>query len=379
MFDSFLLFRVQVQKYIDFETNETYYLNPRTNVKSVKKPLILGELDVYRTIRLPRKGLEYKLICNNCKKENATVSCNECEFSYCTPCTEKTHGSGNKASHLRTPIIMCIECDYQVATRECLQCQDRYCDTCFPEMHRKGMLIDHEWKALVSMCSVCSNYAAKYCCRDYECSGYTYCDSCWHGWHVEGRRRHQKIDIPYVSEDMKLKERLALEAKMKEEQDRLDKEEAERILHARKIRYAIKIQRVWRGKKERKIYKPELDARLAQKLAMKKQREEDDKIRATRNYQMLLALGRAPILKSDTEEEKLKARRNILTRGVLGGIEVSKAVGIVAAKSGANLIEGIKGHDAGYEALKGTANVVNGKSFVTCSEAQTEVRVDIPI
>ncbi len=78
-------------------------------------------------------------------------------------------------------------------------------------------------------------------------------------------------------------------------------------------------------------------------------------------------------MKSDTEEERRDAKRNLALRGLIGVAKGSMVAATVTKNITNSTTAALKGSESGYVPLRGTVDVKEGASFIKTSESQTEV------
>ena len=155
-------FRKVVTKYIDPVSKRPYWHNPKMDTTVWTKPKLLidfggDKMDVRTTVELPFPDVEYAKACENCNDLVVSRWCLQCDEYYCSKCSEDLHHHGKKKVHDRFPFDVCIECEYQIASRRCNECSDTYCDTCYWRAHSKGNLKLHTWHPLVELCRFCND------------------------------------------------------------------------------------------------------------------------------------------------------------------------------------------------------------------------------
>ncbi|CAM9573303.1 unnamed protein product, partial [Hapterophycus canaliculatus] len=275
------------------------------------KPKILGKFDIPTAVVVPAGEEIMVPMCHECADEVATEICADCdEDMLCDLCVDRLHRAGNAASHLRVLIDKCEECSFQVAVKHCKQCGDNFCVSCFAHLHRKGRLRRHTFEPLVAMCHDCGDRAQAFRCFGCEAEGrLLLCKPCL-------EVRHAGL-LPYQFDDHRV-EAVGLRSmkvkRMREEKTARAKElwmKAESAAAGKRMRdklmlaAAIKIQAVWRGYLARKRRKH----LMGEHLLWKMQRLRDDQARNTktirkkRSYKIARFLGRARLLKSDTNQE----------------------------------------------------------------------------
>ena len=285
-------------KYIDQESNQPYWFNPRTNKSFWKKPFLLGPADCGIPTTLPLPDEEFAANCLNCQNERASSFCDECNEIYCINCYNKLHAKGARRLHNSIPIDTCVQCIFQVGSKFCISCGDSYCDTCFKHIHLKGRLRLHIFDWNCDACVRCDVRSAQWSIEDsYLGRTLLMCIPCYkeeYGGPPKPSKQVKRIVFQgrFVKE-YRLNKRNKEEERARKVAFAKQKEE---MIERKKQKSAIIVQRYYRGYKCR--------ARMANSMAEAKMmtlyREEEDKKRETVVYQLLELLGAAPALKSDT-------------------------------------------------------------------------------
>lgn len=285
-------------KYIDQETFQPYWFNPRTNKSFWKKPFLLGKADCGIPTTLPLPDEEFAANCLNCENERASMFCDECNEIYCISCYNKLHAKGARRLHNQVPIDTCIQCIFQVGSKFCISCGDSYCDTCYKCIHLKGRLRLHIFNWTCDPCIKCDKLSAQWSIVDsYLGRTLLMCVPCY---------KEEYGVPPKTSKDVK---RIVFQGRFVKEY-RLNKRNREEE-KARKIAYAkqqeemiqrkrqksaIVIQRVYRGH----VCRLRMADAMEEAKQMTLHREDEDKKRETLVYKLLETIGIAPAMKSDT-------------------------------------------------------------------------------
>jgi len=285
-------------KYIDQESFQPYWFNPRTNKSFWKKPFLLGKADCGIPTTLPLPDEEFAANCLNCERERASNFCDECNEIYCINCYNKLHAKGARRLHNAIPIDTCIQCIFQVGSKFCISCGDSYCDTCYKHIHLKGRLRLHIFDWNCDPCVRCDIRAAQWSKEDsYLGRTLLMCIPCY---------KEEYGVPPKTSKEVKrivFQGRFVKEYRLNKrnrEEERARKiayaKQQEEMVERKKRKSANTIQRVYRGYKCR--------VRMADAMADAKMmtlyREDEDRKRETLVYKFLELLGAAPLLKSDT-------------------------------------------------------------------------------
>lgn len=162
---------------------------------------------------------------------------------------------------------------------------------------------EHRWIALVEMCGMCGDYAARWVCDG--CAGQLYCGRCCSILHSRGARlEHACRRLNYYSAHVKKRY-----AWLKREEVKcIGSEAAARNvgtrLAERHRRAATQLQAAWRRKMDRRLGLQLMRSqRRIERMRWDKRRREDKVRRATLRYKVLDIFGRAPYLPSDTRRE----------------------------------------------------------------------------
>lgn len=342
---------------------EPYYYNPRTQVKTYTKPKILGHLDAF-TIALPEEGLDYMVYCYNCSTQRASCFCQECEDSMCRLCYDSLHCKGARRSHHAQSIPLCAYCHgQQMATKSCVTCVIRpakantyratirpvhrrayYCDTCFVHEHdahfyrqleqipskraayqtlvqhsKQATLVvntllqqrirtSHTYTHLIQPCEECNQWASAWRCFDCE---QVYCGRCLVVFHQLNPTfvTHAIEPLPYYTPDMHRSYHADVARKrFTYKWERLLLQERRR---AQQIAYdaAVTLQAWYRMHYYSRIGLKIMQRRRSKWRSMYRLRQrENDLVRRQRWYQLQDFFGSAPMLISDTREEKVLKR-----------------------------------------------------------------------
>ena len=342
-----------------------YWYNPRTTRTHPTKPRILLKYECL-PVPLPENGFECIANCIFCNQK-AQVNCSNCEESLCFSCYKSSHSKGTKKVHHHfTYIPTCCNCKYQNATKNCLTCiiqrpkpgelvrevakGDRglYCDSCFSHTHdqlqqvndenhpigkfrqyallsktkeaylknanlQRKLLCDHKYDALVEPCGECSVNSASWRCRDCH---QLYCHVCLSHIHTAGVfKKHVAERLPYFTVEMarSYRQQEAIH-RTQNKFNKLKNAEARRREKFR-LESIVKIQTWYRklywGRKGQRHMKA---LRIRMRRDFKYRKKETSKKRNTFTYKVLDFFSKAPILFSDTKEEKILKRVNIFWR-----------------------------------------------------------------
>ncbi|CAM9599254.1 unnamed protein product, partial [Scytosiphon promiscuus] len=307
--------KMAVKRYyrcLDDLTGAEYYFDPKTGKAWWTKPKILGKFDILTAVVVPAGEEIMVPMCHECAEEVATEICADCdEDMLCDLCVDRLHRAGNAAGHLRVPIDKCDECSFQVAVKHCKQCGDDFCVSCFAHLHRKGRLRRHVFEPLVAMCHDCGDRAQAFRCFGCEAEGrLLLCKPCLEA-------RHAGL-LPYQIDDHRV-EAVGLRSmrvkRMREEKAARAKERwikaesaaaGKRTRDKRMLAAAIKIQALWRGYLARKRREHLMGEHLLWKLQRRLKSlsgSSAKQIRKKRSYKIARFMGRARLLKSDTNQE----------------------------------------------------------------------------
>ena len=104
--------------------------------------------------------------CEDCDRENASLSCSTCDVSLCPECDKKLHSKGPFTKHTRSSIAEatgtagsssrpvpanaapCERCECNGASVSCTSCELSLCSDCDADLHRKGALSKHSREPL---------------------------------------------------------------------------------------------------------------------------------------------------------------------------------------------------------------------------------------
>jgi hypothetical protein len=353
-------------KYDPYE-GQHYWYHPSTNVTSWERPKILqsrrivGGWPVYvyecRCVPLPPIGLEMVAKCSMCKGAHATISCKQCDDSFCRLCYDTTHARGMRLGHSPGKIPYCSYCKLQMASKYCNTCflskpkpgsvqeiltgheKGFYCDSCFAEEHDEGlrvvrtierkladrmvvfksrdaylvsqqihrqMTVKHRYDCLIALCEECNNRAAFWRCADCR---QIFCGLCLMGLHnPQGPFKNHSADpLPYYTPQMH--ERFLNDQREQILRVRMERlqEELEMRKDRRYMRSVVVVQAWWRGIKARR--QDEIRRRRRRvRIAWRARREETRKVRSRVLYQLMDFVGVAPRLETDTREEVVLKR-----------------------------------------------------------------------
>ena len=294
------------EKYVDAESNRPYWYNSRTGTAVWRKPAALGDDDLGNPVKMPKGPDVFTVECKSCAENLATTLCFDCGELHCVDCSRVMHGKGRRSNHEIIKTEVCVQCEFQVGCRYCFACKDDYCDTCFEDQHAKGMLQRHEYRPLVAVCEECGKRGARQVVHDNlpdKAPIRTLCNSCTALARPLAPRAKRE---PFPYHPFKIDLLMAAKAAEKE---RLEREEAFN-LRKREARAALEtksattIQRWLRGSWSRGA---NADFVAERKLWLQKRKVDDVKRRAAA-YRLLLAMGIAPELESDTVFEKVLKR-----------------------------------------------------------------------
>lgn len=320
------------------------------------------EDDVY-SIAVPEPGLENIVNCYQCRFRQAVIFCQQCEDSMCMTCYQSLHYKGAKSRHNYHKIPKCSYCTYQVATKSCVSCvthpprphsiqaskstfsRGLYCDTCFLHEHDEytqqleksaekrqqvkrllqttmtsqhpdvslltkylfqKIVTSHYFEPLTMNCEECNVLSASWRC--YACQQ-IYCHRCviyLHSMNPIFAATHHLEPISYYTAKMhkSLQKDLNQMYFVKKWEICLAKERQRTM----RIEYqkAIILQSWWRmiyyGRKGRKYMKKQ---RLRQRKWWRLRQKENQEVRSKFSYRFQNIFGYAPILSSDTTEEKV--------------------------------------------------------------------------
>ena len=342
-------------KYIP-HTGQPYWYNPSTRVSSLTKPKILRNYDSV-SIALPPEGLANTVKCCNCPSPSQ-VNCNQCEDSFCKRCFDNVHCKGQRRNHNYVYIPYCSNCKYQVGCKNCLTCvlnkpvpgslqaamkeSDRgtLCDTCFTHFHdpmeislsdprfasrkknertlfmqtkeaylvgqqiHQGDVTDHRYDNLVQPCEECSWRSATWRCEDCR---QIYCHSCLTGLHSIGGpfSKHSAELLPYYTPEMHANYILSYKEQRMHERMNTVVRAAQEAREQFKSQSIVRLQTWWR-----RIYYARIGHHIMHVSRLKvrkkyRERKKEEQKRLDRTYQWLDIFGKAPVLKSDTKEERV--------------------------------------------------------------------------
>ena len=297
-----------IQKFVDPKTGLYYYFNPRTGVRSLEKPEILGAQDVAKPFQLPDVHTEYVVMCAECNTKNANLYCEPCGDAYCDDCFSTMHSKGNKAKHHRDKIPLCRFCDYQAATRFD-KFHKPFCDSCYDHTY-EDTIQAKTYTHIVCPCSECGERACKWKCQ--ECDD-VYCTPCFGKIHKSGKRQyHKNIPLTYYTVKME-------RARQAAERDALRKvaqaeEESRRgmILDEKLDFIARKLQAIWRGRQGRAKGKKFLKQERKKMRDWYKQGKVDTETKKTGKYLLASLVGVEEILATDTPRTRARKERSLL-------------------------------------------------------------------
>jgi hypothetical protein len=348
--------------------SDAYYYNPRTQVKTYTKPRVLGHLDAF-TIALPEEGLAFFVHCYNCVTNPATCFCQDCEDSLCRLCFDSLHCKGQRRGHRAQSIPLCAYCHgHQMATKSCVTCvvshprSDSYratiqpvhrrayfCDTCFVHEHdahfyrqledvpstrrayqtllhhsRQATLVAqtlhqrirtrHVFTHLVQVCEECQQFASAWRCFDCE---QVYCGRCLVVYHQLNPTfvTHAIEQLPYYTPEMHQSYHRDVQRKrFTYKWERLLLRERRRT---QEVTYhaAVRIQAWYRMHFYRRVGRRTMQRRRWRLRSMfRLRRREDALYRSQRWYQVRDFFGRAPMLTSDSTEERVLKRMWLWSR-----------------------------------------------------------------
>jgi hypothetical protein len=348
-----------VIEYIDPESGEPYWHNPRTGWKTwTKPPLLMGET-ANKVVKLPKSIEEFCVACVNCEVKTATRLCDECADPYCNDCFIQLHRAGHKRHHQYTYIAPCAECHYQAATRVCNDCADckqhvgsslrgrKLCDSCFQNTHREGTSTGaHRWSPLVVMCAHCDALAGKWHCVFCD---EDLCTQCFSHAHKRGRSaRHAYKALVYHTTGMEKRARDEERDKEYAARAKIAAAKAAAELVVTKDSSIRRLQRVYRGYLGRVKGKAHMrNERLLVRNAYWANKA-DRKRRGTISYKLKSVIGMAEVLETDSpntrafksaklHKKALLAMEKMYTK-VLGKEKGTMLEGTVGATKGSNII-----------------------------------------
>lgn len=343
-----------------------YWHNPRTTRTFQSKPPILMKYECLH-VPIPETRFEFIVACIFCSQK-AQVNCNGCEESYCFSCFKNLHCKGKKSNHHFTYIPTCSNCKFQNATKNCLTCiiqrpkpndvgverdvpkadKGLYCDCCFTHIHdqlqqvndanhpiakfrhynllkstnegylkqgnlRRKILSEHKYDNLVEPCEECNFMSASWRCT--ECNQ-LYCHGCLFDIHTSGVfKKHKAERLSYFTIEM-AKNYRTQEAIFRTQTkfNKLKKEEArkrERFYLESIVRIQTWYRKSYWGRKGRRQMKA---LRTKMRRDYKYRKKETLKKRSKFFYKVLDFFSQAPKLFSDTKEERIMKRINVLWR-----------------------------------------------------------------
>lgn len=341
-----------------------YWYNPRTTRTHKTKPTVLLNYECV-PVPLPEAGFECLVSCIFCSQK-AQVNCDNCEESMCFSCFKNIHSKGAKMTHHFTYIPTCCNCKFQNATKNCLTCiierpkpgalvrdvpkADRglYCDLCFTHTHdqlqqvndtnhpiaklrqydllkntteaylkqaylRRKILCKHRYDALVEPCEECGVCSASWRCRDCN---QLYCHICLSQIHTSGVfKKHKAERLPYFTVEYAKNYRHQEAIHRTQLKFNKLKKEQERKREQFRKESILKIQ-TW----YRKLFWGRKGRRYMKTLRTRAQRDYRYRLKETKKktntftYKLLDFFSQAPILFSDTKEERVMKRVNIFLR-----------------------------------------------------------------
>jgi hypothetical protein len=302
------LSQVVYMKFIDVDSKAEFWSNTHLGTSHWTKPLLLRELDCGDGIKMPTQDEQYSPLCSDCNVSSATCFCDQCDRLFCEMCHKGFHKSGARRDHDKITLEMCIECTFQVPTKQCLPCDEIYCDTCFIFAHRRGRARLHTFRWVAEHCDLCDERAAHWRRVDTH-NRYAeehLCTLCFKGNYGDPLVKDSTGQIivytvkyfgPTVLKYRKDKADAEAKRKAAEEYARLM---AENMIKKRD-KGATTIQRVYRGMRVRREVSPFLEQRRIFLLFRQKEMPK----RKALMYRVRDAFGFAPVLKSDTNKEKV--------------------------------------------------------------------------
>lgn len=342
-----------------------YWHNPRTTRTFQSKPPILMKYECLH-VPIPETRFEFIVACICMQK--AQVNCNGCEESYCFSCFKNLHCKGKKSNHHFTYIPTCSNCKFQNATKNCLTCiiqrpkpndvgverdvpkadKGLYCDCCFTHIHdqlqqvndancpllkfrhynllkstnegylkqgnlRRKILSEHKYDNLVEPCEECNFMSASWRCTDCN---QLYCHGCLFDIHTSGVfKKHKAERLSYFTIEM-AKNYRTQEAIFRTQTkfNKLKKEDArkrERFYLESIVRIQTWYRKSYWGRKGRRQMKA---LRTKMRRDYEYRKKETLKKRSKFFYKVLDFFSQAPVLFSDTKEERIMKRVNVLWR-----------------------------------------------------------------
>lgn len=289
-----------------------YYYSSRRGNASWTKPRLLRNSDVERVTLRPNKNTAFVVDCAYCASRPATALClDSCGDSYCDTCWTALHCRGHRRTHAKHRIPTCVDCGggRQPASRVCSTCsstdrkQVTLCDTCFHNRHHQHSVRRHRWTALVEMCCLCGDYAARWDCDMCESA---FCGSCFGAFHSRGARlKHTCRRLGYYTPSAKKRD------------DRIRRIEARRRRLAERTPLSIegiresaatKLQAAWRRKRDRRVGLDTMRHRRRILRIAYAKRVADRPQRGSLRYRFLDYFGKAPNLASDSRSETVLKR-----------------------------------------------------------------------
>ena len=320
-------------KFLDQESGAVYWFNPRTEKSFWTKPTMLGSKDCGNPVSMPHPDEQYIVLCSLCDPDDnpnsATTFCDECNDVYCPNCFKVAHKSARMSGHKTIPLTLCVQCDFQAASRRCIQCKDMYCDNCYKVAHARGRLKLHIFETCTQQCTGCHNRAAQWVYQSNDGRGIEqfYCIPCTRqNIHInEGatiRVKNASGEIPgeAILTRFKFKGASVLAFLGAREEENKRKAVAEDFArrkaeqHEQSIqRAATRIQRRWRGYKDRKDIK-EFQKERREFFSLRKAQMY---LRENVLYKFLQYWGAAPQLTSDTLLERVLNSYPVHMHGIL--------------------------------------------------------------
>ena len=113
-----------------------------------------GKLRTHTAVPVPKT-----VMCDRCGTQEAVVSCDDCGLALCGGCDPSLHQKGARRHHQRTPLSqetklvsadsalghgMCRCCNKTAGTVSCQQCQSTYCSVCDSIIHSRGSQVSHQ-------------------------------------------------------------------------------------------------------------------------------------------------------------------------------------------------------------------------------------------
>lgn len=167
---------------------------------------------------------------------------------------------------------------------------------------------EHRWIALVEMCGMCGDYAARWACD--SCAGQLFCGGCCSILHSRGARlKHTCRRLTYYSAHVKKRYACLRREETKCIESEAVARKVRTSLAERRQRAATQLQAVWRRKMDsRRGVQLMRSRRRIERMKWAKRRQEDRAQRKTLKFKVLDVLGRAPDLPSDTRREAVLKR-----------------------------------------------------------------------